>query len=191
MGCCPRRPPDDDLWDDEQTVSEVLRTLQPKIVRYCRAHIGRDQRAYASADDVAQDALLGIVRALPNYRGTLEAFNAFAFSIARHKVADFHRASYRDQSVLVEQFPEPPDTAARPDEQIAQAVARAEIKALLDTLNTKQREVLVLRLIVGLSTTETAQAMSCTPGSVRVRQHRALTNLRRRLGLAPRSPTDS
>lgn len=185
MSGCPAMPPDDFLCGDEQAISDLLRTLQPKIVRYCRGHIGRHQRAYASADDVAQEALLGIVRALPNYRGTAEGFAAFAFSIARHKIADFQRASYRDQSVLVEKFPEPVDAVPTPDEVFAQAVVRAQLETLLDTLKPKQREVLVLRLIVGLSTAETAQAMSCTPGSVRVRQHRALTNLRRRLGLAP------
>ena len=46
------------------------------------------------------------------------------------------------------------------------------------TLPEKQREILVLRLIVGLSADETAVAVDSTAGAVRVAQHRALTKLR-------------
>ncbi len=49
---------------------------------------------------------------------------------------------------------------------------------LLDTLPPKQREILVLRVVVGLSAEETAEAVESTPGAVRVAQHRALTKLR-------------
>jgi RNA polymerase sigma-70 factor (ECF subfamily) len=42
----------------------------------------------------------------------------------------------------------------------------------------KQREILVLRVVVGLSAEETAIAVGSTPGAVRVAQHRALNKLR-------------
>ncbi|MGH3816140.1 MAG: sigma factor-like helix-turn-helix DNA-binding protein, partial [Pseudonocardiaceae bacterium] len=42
----------------------------------------------------------------------------------------------------------------------------------------KQREILVLRVVVGLSAEETAEAVGSTPGAVRVAQHRALGKLR-------------
>ena len=43
----------------------------------------------------------------------------------------------------------------------------------------KQREILVLRVVVGLSAEETAEAVGSTPGAVRVAQHRALARLRK------------
>lgn len=49
---------------------------------------------------------------------------------------------------------------------------------LLDTLPEKQREILRLRIVVGLSAEETAEAVGSTPGAVRVAQHRALGRLR-------------
>jgi RNA polymerase sigma-70 factor (ECF subfamily) len=45
-------------------------------------------------------------------------------------------------------------------------------------LPAKQREILVLRVVVGLSAEETADAVGATPGQVRVAQHRALARLR-------------
>jgi len=50
---------------------------------------------------------------------------------------------------------------------------------LLQALPAKQREILVLRVVVGLSAKETADAVGSTPGAIRVAQHRALARLRR------------
>jgi RNA polymerase sigma-70 factor (ECF subfamily) len=52
---------------------------------------------------------------------------------------------------------------------------------LLRVLPAKQREILVLRVVVGLSAEETADAVGSTPGAVRVAQHRALSRLRKTL----------
>ena len=49
---------------------------------------------------------------------------------------------------------------------------------MLDELPEHHREILVLRLALGLSAVETAQTVGSTSGAVRVTQHRALTRLR-------------
>jgi RNA polymerase sigma-70 factor (ECF subfamily) len=46
-------------------------------------------------------------------------------------------------------------------------------------LTPRQREVLVLRVAVGVSAEEAAEAVGSTAGAVRVTQHRAMTRLRR------------
>ena len=45
-------------------------------------------------------------------------------------------------------------------------------------LPDKQREILILRIVVGMSAEETAEAVGSTPGAVRVAQHRALAKLK-------------
>jgi RNA polymerase sigma-70 factor (ECF subfamily) len=61
---------------------------------------------------------------------------------------------------------------------IMAADLRSRLGDLLNTLPPRQREILVLRLIVGLSAQETATAVGLTPTAVRVTQHRALAKLR-------------
>ena len=56
---------------------------------------------------------------------------------------------------------------------------RDAVREALLGLSERQREVLVLRLAVGVSADETAEAIGSTPGAVRVTQHRALLRLRR------------
>jgi RNA polymerase sigma-70 factor (ECF subfamily) len=50
---------------------------------------------------------------------------------------------------------------------------------MLATLPDKQREIVVLRVVAGLSSEQTADAVGSTPGAVRVAQHRALARLRK------------
>ena len=50
----------------------------------------------------------------------------------------------------------------------------------MQVLPEKQREILILRIVVGMSAEETAEAVGSTPGAVRVAQHRALAKLKTR-----------
>jgi RNA polymerase sigma-70 factor (ECF subfamily) len=52
------------------------------------------------------------------------------------------------------------------------------VTQLLQRLPERQREILVLRVAVGLSAEETAAAVGSTAGAVRVAQHRALARMR-------------
>ena len=52
------------------------------------------------------------------------------------------------------------------------------MNGLLDNLPDAQQEILRLRVGVGLSADETAEALGMTAGAVRVAQHRALAKLR-------------
>ena len=56
--------------------------------------------------------------------------------------------------------------------------AAERMNKLLATLPEKQREILILRVVVGMSAEETAEAVGSTAGAVRVAQHRALARLK-------------
>ena len=50
--------------------------------------------------------------------------------------------------------------------------------AALDILSPRQREIIRLRVVVGLSAAETAERLGMAPAAVRIAQHRALSRLR-------------
>lgn len=56
---------------------------------------------------------------------------------------------------------------------------------LLNTLTPRQREIMRLRIVVGLSAQETAERLGMAPAAVRLAQHRALTHLRASLTQPP------
>ncbi|MGH4023404.1 MAG: sigma-70 family RNA polymerase sigma factor [Pseudonocardiaceae bacterium] len=165
---------------NRDAVDGVLRWVRPLVVRYCRARVGRQEKTFASADDVAQEVCLAVLTALPSYRDQGRPFLAFVYGIAAHKVADAHRSAARNRSEPVPEIPDSPAALADGPEQRAMQVELAErMNKLLDTLPDKQREILILRVVVGLSAEETADAVGSTPGAVRVAQHRALGRLRK------------
>ncbi len=164
---------------DRAAVDGVLRWIRPLVLRYCRARVGSQEKTFASADDVAQEVCLAVFAALPSYRDQGRPFLAFVYGIASHKVADAHRSAARNRAEPVPEIPDSPDLDdAGPEQRAMQGELAGRMDKLLDMLPDKQREILVLRVVVGLSAEETAEAVGSTPGAVRVAQHRALGKLR-------------
>jgi RNA polymerase sigma-70 factor, ECF subfamily len=163
---------------DRLAVDRLLGYVRPLVVRYCRARVGRQERSFASADDVAQEVCLAVLTALASYRDQGRPFLAFVYGIAAHKVADAHRAAARNRAEPVAEVPDEPELEAGPEQRAMRDETTARMAELLQVLPAKQREILVLRVVVGLSAEETADAVGSTPGAVRVAQHRALARLR-------------
>ena len=164
---------------DARARDDLLALIHPLVLKYCRARLGRQESLMGSADDVAQDVCMAVVGALPNYQLKGLSFRAFVYGIAAHKVTDAFRAIGRNRAEPVADLPDGPVTADGPEHRLLAAEMSARLGKLLAHLTPRQREVLVLRLAVGLSAEETAQAVRSTPGAVRVTQHRALGRLRK------------
>jgi RNA polymerase sigma-70 factor (ECF subfamily) len=167
------------MTGEAAAVGRVLAIIRPLVVRYCRARLGRMDRSSASADDVAQEVCLAVLTALPGYRVQGRPFLAFVYGIASHKVIDAHRAATRNRAEPVADVPDSVEVADGPEQRALRIEMTGEMARLLDQLPDKQREILLLRVVVGLSADETAEAVGSTPGAVRVAQHRALARLRK------------
>jgi len=163
---------------NRDALREVLEIIRPIVVRYCRARVGATERSGLSADDVAQEVCLAAITALPRYKDQGRPFLAFVYGIAAHKVADAHRAAARNRSDPTDVVPERYSLEAGPEQMALDSESAARMNRLLSTLPEKQREILILRVVVGMSAEETAEAVGSTPGAVRVAQHRALAKLK-------------
>jgi RNA polymerase sigma-70 factor, ECF subfamily len=163
---------------NRDALREVLETIRPLVVRYCRARVGTAERSGLSADDVAQEVCLAAITALPRYKDQGRPFLAFVYGIAAHKVADAHRAAGRNKSDPMDVVPERLSGEAGPEQMAIDSESAARMATLLQVLPEKQREILILRVVVGMSAEETADAVGSTAGAVRVAQHRALSKLK-------------
>lgn len=169
-------------------VAEVL----PQVRRMCRARIGVLRDSACAVDDVVQEVAVALVSALPTYRAQDGALAALVHGIVRHKIADAYRAAGRHRVCPVAEVPELRETGDSPEEHALRTERVAELGQLLELLPLRQRQILTLRLIHGLSAAEVAQLFATTPGAVRVVQHRALTTLRAHVGTeSPLPPPDS
>lgn len=162
---------------DRKALQEIIRAVHPKVLRYARARIGGGKSP--TAEDVAQEVCLAVATSISSYVDKGKPFMAFVYGIAFNKVADAHRAMARDKSNPTEEVPDSVDDQHTPEEATLTLDGSNRVRALLDSLSDKARDILILRVFVGLSAEETAAAVGSTPGAVRVAQHRALASLRK------------
>jgi RNA polymerase sigma-70 factor (ECF subfamily) len=126
---------------------------------------------------VAQEVCIAVLAALPRYRDEGKPFEAFVYRVAANKVADVRRSSYRGPVPQAE-LPDVADLADGPEEAALRRSDAGRARALLAQLPDNLRELMLLRVAVGLSAEETGRALGMTPGAVRVAQHRAVQRLR-------------
>jgi RNA polymerase sigma-70 factor (ECF subfamily) len=162
---------------DHQAAARVLEIIRPLVRRYCRARLARNVDMEDVIEDVTQEVCLAVLTALPGYRQQGRPFLAFVYGIASQKVIEAYRAAASDPIALGTGVPEIADEGA--EQRALRIDLTRELARQLDQLPEKQREILVLRVVVGLSAEETAKAVGSTPGAVRVAQHRALVKLRK------------
>lgn len=176
---------------DDRAVTDIVRIVHPLVRRYCAARLGSDGNLQVTADDVAQEICLATVQAIPRYRDQGKSFLAFVYGISANKVADAFRRAAQHTAYPVADFPDQPSTAPGPEEMALVAERRNATFELMQVLAPAHREVLVMRLILGWTAAQTAEAIGTSPGVVRVMQHRALNKLRARLQdseLLPETP---
>jgi RNA polymerase sigma-70 factor (ECF subfamily) len=158
-------------------IDSLLRQFRPMVLRYCRARLGRISGHHHAADDVAQEVCIALVSALPRYQDMGRPFASFVYGIASHKVADAMRSA-ANLAIPTEDLPDGPDDRPGPEETAVAYLEAERVRALLRRLPRQQRELLVLRVLAGLSAQEVGNELGMSAGAVRVAQHRALARLR-------------
>jgi RNA polymerase sigma-70 factor (ECF subfamily) len=162
---------------DAAATEQLLKIVHRMVRRYCRARLARFPGADHTADDVAQEVCIAVLSALARYRDEGRPFEAFVYRIAANKVADAQRSFYR-AAVPYAEVPDSPETAPGPEELAVRGSDAETVRDLLSNLPETLRELLVLRVAVGMSAEETGRALGMSAGAVRVAQHRAMQRLR-------------
>jgi RNA polymerase sigma-70 factor, ECF subfamily len=175
---------------DAAATEQLLKVVHRMVRRYCRARLARFPGADHTADDVAQEVCIAVLSALARYRDEGRPFEAFVYRIAANKVADAQRSFYR-AAVPYEQVPDSTETSAGPEELAERDSDAQTVRDLLSALPETMRELLVLRVAVGLSAEETGRALGMSAGAVRVAQHRAMQRLRQMVTAPAVAATES
>ena len=155
---------------------ELYRETAPAVDRYLRA------RRVPDADDVVGETFVNVVRAIDGFEGDATAFRAWVFAIARNRATDEVRRVMRHPSVPAS-LEELDDRGPRGDveTEAMDSLATDRIGRLLDTLTADQRDVLLLRILGGLTVDQVAAAMGRNPGAVKMLQARGVAAIRREI----------
>jgi RNA polymerase sigma-70 factor (ECF subfamily) len=133
------------------------------------------------AKDIVQEILLAIHAKRHTYHST-QRFLPWVFGIARHKLIDWQRKYSSEKRALDFEFEMDEIVSSElsnvfsPDGQPSSG-----LHSLLEKLNPKQREVIELTKIHGLSIAETAKRTGMSEANVKVLTHRGILTLRKML----------
>jgi len=154
---------------EADAMAELVRRWQRRLWRHACRMTGRQDAAW----EVAQEAWLAIVRGIGRLHDPAR-FPAWAYRIVTNKAADWVARRRRRRDTQRELPPEAP--AADPPGEDG---PRDDLQAALRRLPTRQRAILSLHYLEGLSVAEIASALSVPPGTVKSRLHQARNELKR------------
>lgn len=164
---------------DPDALTQLLEQVRPMVVRYCESRL---RESPVSAEDVAQDVCVALLRALPAYQERGRPFLAFVHTVASHRIASACTSATHRREYAVAEPPQELTCCApydEPEHHLLEVAAATEVADLLARLPARPRDVLVLRVAWGMSVRETAELLALKPETVRLVQHRALNVLRR------------
>ena len=156
--------------DDPQAFLGLYDRYFDRVLGYVRLRV----RGEAACEDVASTVFTTALAQLRRFRGD-GTFAGWLFQIARNAVRDAQRTSAA--------LPLPDERASsEPDleERLLAYERAAELHAQIRRLTPQQQDLLALRYGAGLGFDEIGAIVGAAPGTVRVRMHRILEQLRRR-----------
>jgi RNA polymerase sigma-70 factor, ECF subfamily len=165
---------------DAESLDELLRELEPLVVRAARLIVGAGSWV---AEDAAQEALLDVTRGIASLRSP-EAVKTWALRVATTRALKVAR---RERLLSLRRAPATAEgLAVEPQDERSTA-----LKEAFDRLPPKLRATAVLRLYVGLSEAEAAEVLGCSLGTVKSNLHDARKRLAVSLGESGFAPAST
>lgn len=154
--------------NDLRHFAPIYERYFPRIYAYCLRRVG-----VAEAEDLTSQIFTNAMLNLHQYRGGLVA--AWLFRIAHNAVVNHLKQASRASFSLDER--ELPAGAPEPVDRVIQAEEEQAIRALVEKLPPEQQELLLMRIVGGLSAAEIGALIGKNAGAVRVAIHRILRQL--------------
>jgi len=157
------------------TAAESFGELYERSFDRVYAYVQSMLRDPAAAEDVTSQAFERAYRKRRSYkpgRGTAEAW---LFGIARNAALDELRRRGRHARMATE----PADVDAPAADDLADtALRRATVRAAMEALEPRERELITLKYLAGLSNVEIAKVVGISESNTSTRLNRTMTKLR-------------
>jgi RNA polymerase sigma-70 factor (ECF subfamily) len=152
--------------------ADALRFLYLRYADNVYGYVRSIVRDEYEAEDVTQQIFAKMLTGLERYEPRVVPFSAWILRVAHNAAIDHVRTR---RPLLLEEV-HPPDAAA--DDGAGGRERFADFRLALDALPAEQRDVIVLRFLVGLSPREVAERIGRSEDAVHGLQHRGRRRLR-------------
>jgi RNA polymerase sigma-70 factor (ECF subfamily) len=151
----------------------LYRNLSPAICGYLRL------QGVPDPEDLTSEVFLGAFRGIRSFSGDEAGFRSWVFTIAHRRVTDERRADGHRPPMTAGDLPE--RAGGDVEEEALRRLSAERVRGLCAGLAPDQGDVLLLRLVTGLTVEAVAAILGKTPGAVKALQRRGLGALRRQL----------
>lgn len=159
---------------DPEAFGAFYERMVDRVYHYAYYRLGDPQ----AVEDLTQETFLRAWDALRRHQKPPQHPEAWLFRIAHNLVVDTYRShSSRPQQRPLEAAQALADPLPSPAQQAEQRLTWDTVVQAWQRLPDPDRDILLMRFILGLSHQETAQALGLKEGHVRVLQLRALRRL--------------
>jgi|SRR3972149_9528385 len=155
---------------------ELYQRYLGPIYGYIRLRVATD----VDAEDLSEMVFLRSFEALGKYEERGAPFAAFLYRVARNAIADHYRLG--EPISLLEDMERLGTGDEHGEKRIIQEELLNQVLQALSGLPERHREIIRLRLLMDLPTETVARWLGRKPAYVRVRLHRALEALRKKVG---------
>ena len=156
---------------------DVAQELSDPLRRYLERLVGNR----ATADDLVQETLVKIARALPDFEGR-SSVKTWAFTIATRVATDhFRRPHSRAQMVEIDESPSVLVDDAEIDQRLVIDEMNSCVRDVIESLPEDYRTALVLHDLEGQTAAQTAEIAGCSLATAKIRIHRARLRLKEAL----------
>lgn len=160
-------------------LERLYQALSSAVLGYLRV------QGAADPEDLTNEVFLGVLRRIPSFEGDEDRFRSWVFMIAHSRLIDERRRSDR-RPLLDQSHDAPADRAGGDAEQDAlDHLSSQRVQALCESLVPDQRDVLLLRLMAGMTIEAIAETLGKSEGAIKALQRRGLANLRKILERSP------
>ena len=157
----------------------LWQALAPSVVGYLRL------QGALEADDVTSEVFLSVFTGLESFEGDEDRFRSWVFTIAHRRLVDDWRRRGRRPALADGGGPNEQRQAESAggdvEDEALRRLSEQRVRRLCDLLAPDQRDVLLLRMVAGMSLDQTAEALEKTTIAVKALQHRGVAALRRHL----------
>lgn len=149
-------------------------------LHHARLHNFVRQREPREVDDICAEVWEDVVGYIDRFEGDTEGLEGLLFVIARRRISDHRRKRARRRTDVVDDvmFVDRAGNDRTDRDALDPLHSVAVLEELLRDLTPAQIDVVMLRIVHGLSVDRVAALLSRTPGNVRIIQHRAMKQLR-------------
>lgn len=133
------------------------------------------------AEDIVSEIFLKALENFDQYNSEKGSFKSWIFQITKNYLIDHFRSKKNKPSVSIEDLANELHDKSDTGRKAQLAIEKEIISEVIDQLPEDKKEIVVLRYFSGYSYEEIAEIIQENPNNIRVKLHRILQELKRKL----------